>query len=238
MKKAIIIGATSGIGKGLAEQLVSKGYKVGITGRRTNLLEQLQSEKPEAYLIKTFDICDTPTAIECLNELVQELGGLDLLIISSGTGDINPELDFAVEKRTIDTNIVGFTAIADWAFRFFEAQKHGHLVAISSIGGLRGSRHAPAYNASKAYQINYLEGLRQKAQKIGKQITITDIRPGLVDTAMAKGDGLFWVMPVSKVVKQTMNAIEKRKKVAHVTRRWRVLAGIMKRLPNRIFEKM
>jgi short-subunit dehydrogenase len=238
MKKAIIIGATSGIGKGLAEQLVSKGYKVGITGRRTNLLEQLQSEKPEAYLIKTFDICDTPTAMERLNELVQELGGLDLLIISSGTGDINPELDFAIEKRTIDTNIVGFTAIADWVFRFFEAQKHGHLVAISSIGGLRGSRHAPAYNASKAYQINYLEGLRQKAQKIGKQITITDIRPGLVDTDMAKGDGLFWVMPVSKVVKQTTNAIEKRKKVAYVTRRWRVLAGIMKRLPNRIFEKM
>ena len=238
MKKAIIIGATSGIGKGLAGQLAAKGYKVGITGRRTNLLEQLQFEKPEAYLIKTFDVCDTPTAMERLNELTLELGGLDLLILSSGTGDINPELDFAVEKRTIDTNIVGFTVVADWAFNYFETQKYGHLVAISSIGGLRGSRHAPAYNASKAYQINYLEGLRQKARKTGQQITITDIRPGLVDTAMAKGDGLFWVMPVPKVVSQIMNAIEKKKKVAYVTRRWRVIASIMKRLPNRIFEKM
>jgi short-subunit dehydrogenase len=61
------------------------------------------------------------------------------------------------------------------------------------VAGIRGSRQAPSYNATKSYQINYLEGLRQKSRK---SIFVTDIRPGLVDTDMAKGEGLFWVMPV------------------------------------------
>ena len=75
-------------------------------------------------------------------------------------------MDFKIEKRTIDTNIYGFTAVADWTFNYFEKQTFGHLVAISSIAGLRGSRQAPAYNATKAFQINYLEALRQKLNKL------------------------------------------------------------------------
>jgi|AGTN01.3.fsa_nt_gi Short-chain dehydrogenases of various substrate specificities len=238
MKKAIIIGATSGIGKGLAKSLVAEGFKVGITGRRTELLENLYSEAPSSYIIKSFDITDTKTAIEKLEELISELGGLDLLILSSGTGDINEKLDFEIEKRTINTNVIGFTCIVDWAFHYFKKQEFGHLVAISSIGGLRGSRHALSYNATKAYQINYLEGLRQKATKIKGQILITDIRPGLVDTAMAKGEGLFWVMPVEKTVQQIFGAIKKKRKVVYVTKRWRVVATILKWLPRPVYDRM
>jgi short-subunit dehydrogenase len=82
-------------------------------------------------------------------------------------------LDFKIEKRTIDTNVIGFTIIADWTFNYFQKQKYGHLVAISSIAGLRGSRQAPAYNATKAYQINYLEGLRQRANKLRTSIFVS-----------------------------------------------------------------
>jgi short-subunit dehydrogenase len=238
MKKAIIVGATSGIGKGLAMLLVDKGFNVGITGRRTELLEKIKLENPNSYFIKTFDIKDTNVTVEKLEELTTELGGLDLLIISSGTGNINEELEFKIEKRTIDTNVIGFTCIADWTFNYFEKQKHGHLVAISSIGGIRGSRQAPSYNATKAYQINYLEGLRQKASKLKGQIIITDIRPGLIDTEMAKGDGLFWVMPVEKAVRQIYKAIINKKKVAYVTKRWRLIAAILKRIPRLIYDKM
>lgn len=238
MKNAIIIGATSGIGKGLAKLLVDNGYKVGITGRRIELLEELKSENPKFYFIKDFDITNTKTTVEKLEELTSELGGLDLLIISSGIGEINDNLDFEIEKRTIDTNVVGFTCIADWSFNFFEKQKFGHLVAISSIGGLRGSKQAPSYNATKAYQINYLEGLRQKANKLKEQIFITDIRPGLVDTEMAKGDGLFWVMPVEKTVSQIFGAIKKKRKIVYVTKRWRIIATILKRIPRPIYDRM
>jgi short-subunit dehydrogenase len=237
MKKAIIIGATSGIGKGLAKLLADNNYKIGLTGRRVELLNELKNENPNFY-IKSFDINDTNVVGQKLDELTTELGGLDLLIISSGIGDINENLDFEIEKRTIDTNVLGFTCVADWTFNYLEKQKSGHLVAISSIGGLRGSRQAPAYNATKAYQINYLEGLRQKATKLKEPIFVTDIRPGLVDTEMAKGEGLFWVMPVEKTVRQIYKAIISKKKVAYVTKRWRLIATILKRIPRPIYDKM
>jgi len=238
MKKAIVVGATSGIGKGLAKLLVENDYKVGITGRRTELLEELKSENPDSYFIQTFDITDTKTAAEKLEQLTTELGGLDLLILSAGTGDINNELDFEIEKRTIDTNVVGFTCIADWTLKYFEKQNYGHFVAISSIGGLRGSKHAPSYNASKAYQINYLEGMRQKVTQRKEQIFITDIRPGLVDTEMAKGEGLFWVMPVDKTVRQIFKAIRKKRKIAYVTKRWGLIATILKFIPGSVYDRM
>lgn len=238
MKKAIIIGATSGIGKELAKLLVDSGCKVGITGRRIKLLEELKSENPKSYFIKAFDIADTKVLVEKLEELTTELGGLDLIIISSGTGDINENLDFEIEKRTIETNVIGFTCVADWAFNYFEKQKYGHLVGITSIGGLRGSRQAPSYNATKAYQMNYLEGLRQKATKLKQHIFITDVRPGLVDTEMAKGEGLFWIMPIAKAVRQIFTAIKNKRKVAYVTKRWWIIALILKRLPRLIYDKM
>jgi short-subunit dehydrogenase len=170
--------------------------------------------------------------------LVEELGGLDLLVICSGTGDINKPLDFEIEKRTIDVNVTGFTCIADWAFNFFERQKYGHLVVISSIAGLRGDWGAPSYNATKAYQINYTEALRKKAKKTKAQIFVTDIRPGFVDTDMAKGEGLFWVASVDKAVQQIYSAIKKRKSVKYITKRWYFIAVILKRIPNFIYDKM
>jgi short-subunit dehydrogenase len=238
MKKAIIIGATSGIGEGLAKILTKNNYKVGITGRRTELLEALKAQKPNDYFISSFDISNTQIIDEKLKTLVSKLGGLDLLVLSSGTGDLNETLDFSIEKQTIDTNIVGFTSIADWTFNYFEKQQSGHLVVISSIGGIRGSSQAPSYNASKAYQINYTEGLRQKAAKLKMKIVVTDIRPGFVDTAMAKGEGQFWVASVNKASEQIFKAIQKKKKVVFVTKRWRLIATILKRIPRSIYDRM
>jgi len=237
MKKAIVVGASSGIGRELARLLAEEGYTVGITGRRKDLLEELKKDSSENIIVKAFDINDHPLALKMLNELVIELGGMDLLIFSSGTGEINKELDFNIEKETINTNVLAWTAIIGWAFNCFIQQKLGHLVAITSIGGLRGNPNAPAYNATKAFQINYLEGLRMSVHKKGYKIYITDIRPGLVDTAMAKGDGLFWVMPVTKASKQIYNAIKSKKSVAYITKRWGIIAFLMKILPRSILCK-
>jgi len=238
MKKAIVVGATSGIGKELARLLAKNGYQVGVTGRRKALLVALKQEQPDSFFTKTFDVTDTTLSILELNELVAELGGLDLLIISSGTGELNDNLDFEPEKRTIDTNVIGFTAIADWAFNYFRNQGFGHLAAISSIAGIRGLRQSPSYGATKAYQINYLQALRQKAGKLMLPITITDIRPGLVDTDMAKGEGLFWVASVEKAARQMFRALTHRKRVIYVTKRWALVVWILRRIPNFIYNKM
>ena len=238
MKKAIVIGATSEIGRSLARLLVDNDYKVGITGRRNKLLQEIQTAQPDRYLVKLFDTCETESVTGKLQELVNELGGLDMLILSSGTGDLNEDLDFDIEKRTIETNVSGFTVIVDWAFNYFAAQKHGHLVGISSVAGLRGDYLAPSYAASKAYQINYLEGLRIKAAKTKLPIFITDIRPGFVNTAMAKGDGLFWVAPVEKAATQIFKAVVKKRNIVYVTKRWRLMAYLLKLLPTWVMERL
>jgi len=211
---------------------------VGITGRRSLLLEEAEKARPGVFVPESFDITDREATNESLERLARRLGGIDLLVVSSGTGDLNPALDFDSEQPTIDTNVTGFTQVADWAFRYFEQQGYGHLVAITSIGGLRGSHEAPAYNASKAYQINYLEGLRKKASVMHLPVTVTDIRPGLVDTAMAKGEGLFWVMPVEKAARQIYSAIRKKKSMAYVTKRWGMVALVLRLLPRRLYNRI
>lgn len=238
MKKAIVVGATSGIGKEVALLLAKNNYKVGITGRRTILLTELQQKNPDHFISKTFDVTDTTSVPRHLQELVDELGGLDLLVLSSGTGELNKPLDFEIEKGTIDVNVSGFTCVADWAFNYFWKQTSGHFVNISSIAGIRGNRVAPAYNASKAFQINYLEGLRQKATKLKLQMTVTDIRPGFVKTEMAKGEGQFWVASVEKAAEQILDAIKRKKKVAYVSKRWRLIAILLKVIPRSLFHRM
>ena len=237
MKKAIVVGATSGIGKELAILLANNNYKVGITGRRIEKLQEIENSNPEAFISKYFN-CTLDNNSKKLEELVNELGGLDLLVMSSGVGNINEGLDFDIEQTTVALNVVAFTEIMTWAYNYFESQSYGHIVGISSVGGLRGSRFAPAYNASKSYQINYLEGLRQKAQHSKSQIQITDIRPGFVDTAMAKGDGQFWVASKEKAAKQILSHIEKNKNIGYVTKRWRLIASLLMAIPNWLYTRL
>jgi short-subunit dehydrogenase len=238
MKKVIIIGATSGIGKALARMYSYAGCKVGITGRRENLLLELKNENPELYVIKSFDISLPDINVKNLDELINELGGLDLIIINSGTGNGNDELDFKIEKETIVTNVLGVTEISDWAFNYFRKQGYGQLALVSSIAGMRGGRTAPAYSASKAFIINYTEALRAKAKNLRLPIYVTDIRPGFVDTAMAKSPKKFWVATPQKAAKQIYSALNRKKKIAYITKRWLIFAYIIKLLPKWIFDRI
>lgn len=227
----LIIGATSGIGKVLFEKFVSEGNNLGIVGRRTNLLDEQQLQHPYNTFAFAADITKQDEIEQAIHTLCEKLGNIDIAIVCSGIGDLNPSLVYALEHPTIETNVKGWTFVIDTFYHIFEKQGYGHLVAITSIGGLRGEPMAPAYSATKAYQINYMEALRKKAFKSGGRVTVTDIRPGLVDTAMAKGEGLFWVMSVDKVVNQIYAAIHHKKSKAYVTKRWHVLGIINKNLP-------
>ena len=227
----LIIGATSGIGKALFEKFVSEGNNLGIVGRRTNLLDDLQLQHPDNTFAFAADITKQDEIEQAIHNLCKKLGNIDIAIVCSGIGDLNSSLDYALECPAIDTNVRGWTFVVDTLYHIFEQQGHGHLVAITSAGGLRGEPMAPAYSATKAYQINYMEALRKKAFKAGGNIIVTDVRPGLVDTAMAKGKGIFWVMPVEKVARQIYSSIRRKKSKVYVTKRWHVLAVINKNLP-------
>ena len=234
----LIIGATSGIGKALFEIYAAKGNRIGFVGRRVYLLDELYQQHPDKTFTSAADITKQEEIEQAIHTLCAKLKHIDLAIVCSGTGDLNPSLDYALESPTIETNVRGWTFVIDTLYHVFEQQGHGHLVAITSAGGLRGEPMAPAYSASKAYQISYMEALRKKAFKSGSHIAVTDIRPGLVNTAMAKGEGLFWVMPVEKVARQIIDAIRKRKSKAYVTKRWHVLAIINRHLPFGLYKRM
>ncbi len=165
MKKAIVIGATSGIGKELAKILSQNNYVVGLAGRRTELLSELQKAIPNKTYIKPIDVTQTKESMSLLEELIEEMSGVELIVISSGVGYINPDLNWEQEKETIDVNVSGFVAMANVAIKHFYKQGSGHLVGVSSIAAIRGNGDSPAYNASKAFVSNYLEGLRQKISK-------------------------------------------------------------------------
>ncbi len=234
----LIIGATSGIGKALFELYIKDKHRIGIVGRRSHLLDELCRQYPSYAFAATADITKQDEIEQAIHLLYRELGNIDLAIICSGTGDLNPSLEYSIERLTIETNVMGWTSVIDTLYNLFEQQNHGHLVAITSAGGLRGEPMAPAYSATKAYQINYMEALRKKAFKAGNKIVVTDIRPGLVDTAMAKGDNLFWVMPVDKVAHQISTAIRRKKSKLYVTKRWHILAVINKILPFGLYKRM
>mgnify|MGYP003672983891 FL=1 len=85
---------------------------------------------------------------------------------------------------------------------------------------------------------NYMEGLRLKALKENLDIHITDIRPGYVDTAMAEGDHMFWVAPPEKAAKQIVDAIKSNKSCAYITKRWRLIAWLMRIAPNFLYKKL
>ena len=238
MKKAIVIGATSGIGKSISEILILNGYAVGVTGRRLEILKSLKEKNTDKIFYCQMDVQELSSIETICDNLVNQLGGLDLIIISAGIGDENKSLDFTIENNVIKTNIQGFTCVADWALRYFKKQGYGHLVNISSIAGLTGNGEAPSYNATKAFQINYLEGLRLNADKSGSNINVTDVRPGYVNTDMAKGEGMFWVAPVEKAAQQIFTAIKRKKKVVYITKRWRIIGFLLKIMPYSILRKL
>jgi short-subunit dehydrogenase len=238
MKRAIVIGASSGIGREIAIVLSQNGFAIGLIARRVDLLEELRNSLPSRTYSRQADISDHAQAMAILENLIEEMGGVDLIVVSSGTGFINPDLDWAKEKATLDVNVTGFAATANVAFRHFVKAGQGHLVGISSIAALRGSGGAPAYSASKAFMSNYLEGLRISARKAGLPIVVTDIQPGFVDTAMAQGQGLFWVASPQKAARQIYEAIQRKAGHAYVTRRWSVVGWLLKVLPESIYSRL
>ena len=239
MPIAIIIGATSGIGRALVVELAGRGYALGVTGRREELLETLQRELTTPVIARRMDVTQPEAAMAQLDALIAELGGLDLLVVNAGVGIPNPDLTWEPERDTLAVNVTGFTALAVAGFRYFTRQGHGHLVGISSIAGLRGGRWNPAYSASKAFMINYLEALRGRARQLGLPIAVTDIRPGYVATAMtASNQWMFWVATPSTAARQIADAIHRKSRVAYITHRWVLIAWLVRHLPDWVLERL
>ena len=233
MAKAIVIGASSGIGEALARVLARNGYEVGLAARRGELLERLAGELETKSYIKIIDVTQFTEAMVRLEELIREMGDVDLIVINSGVGHKSDKLEFESQKKTIDVNVSGFVAMAVVAYNYFLARKMGHIVGISSIAAVRGSGGSPSYNASKAFEYNYMQGLRSRAWHNKVPIAITAIQPGYVRTPMLEGaKDLFWEASADEAAGQIFDAIRKKRKQAYITRRWRLIAWLMRVAPD------
>ncbi|MEI6080416.1 MAG: SDR family NAD(P)-dependent oxidoreductase [bacterium] len=239
MKKVIIIGASSGIGKALAEIFSKNGYEVGLTARRVELLKEIQSKLSVKSYVKYMDLLKPEDSIKGLEELIKGMGGVDIIVINSGVGYEAKKLEFVKERAAIDVNVLGFTAMAVAATNYFEDKGTGHIVGISSIAAIRPFRQAPAYGASKAFISFYLKGLRHKFINQGKDIFVTDILPGFVCTDLTKGnEHMFWISTAEKSASQIYQAIVKRKRTAYITKRWHLIALFLKIIPDFIYNRI
>ncbi|HSQ46557.1 MAG TPA: SDR family NAD(P)-dependent oxidoreductase [Lutibacter sp.] len=236
MKRALIIGASSGIGKELAKLLAEDGYKVIITGRREKLLQEIKATNPENFVVKVNDVTDLNACETLFYDLKNEFKTIDLVVYSSGVGDPNYELAWEKELPTLQTNVISAVKIYGLAYNLFRKQGYGHLVGISSIASIRGNRHVPAYFGSKAFQANYLESLWMKGKRSKAEIYVTDIQPGFVDTSLALGT-TFWMASAEKAAKQIYAAIKLKKKKAYITKRWRLVAFVLKIVPSSLLFK-
>lgn len=238
MKRAIIIGATSGIGQEVAKRLLQEGWKIGIAGRRQTALESLQRTAPQQIEIETLDVTEEEAA-DKLQQLIAKVGGMDLFLLSSGIGFQNMKLDMDIELNTTRTNVVGFTRMVDTAFAYFKENGGGHLAVISSIAGTKGLGVAPAYSATKRYQNTYIDALEQLSRMQNLKIRFTDIRPGFVATDLLNdGKRYPMLMKADKVGKQIVSALKREQRVVVIDWRYRILVFFWQMIPRWIWKRM
>ena len=239
MKRAIVIGASSGIGREVARLLISEGWTVGVAARREAMLQDLGAAATA---------CIDVTAEEAtrrLRQLIADVGGMDLFFYASGIGHQNRQLREDIELSTMQTNGLGFTRMIGEAYRYFAArQEHegskewSHIAAITSIAGTKGLGPAPAYSATKAMQNVYLQALEQQAHQRGLRIRFTDIRPGFVDTALLKGDFHYPMMlRPENVAREIVGAIKVHDHIRVIDWRYRLLTAFWRRIPRCLWRR-
>ena len=266
-KKAIVMGATSGIGMEVASLLAQRGWQVGIAGRRierleevkrnTNLLisESSKASKGEIACYQQIDVT-SPEAPSLLLKLIEKLGGMDLYFHSSGIGWQNNSLDIEKEMKTVETNGLGFVRMVDTAFNWFAQQNLGQepgqgqrqgkdrscetyrIACITSIAGTKGLGAAPAYSATKRFQNHYLECLTQQTHMRHLPIAITDIRPGFVKTDLIAGSNYPLQLTPQEVAQQIVRAIERGKSIKTIDWKYSILVSLWRLIPRWIWTRL
>ena len=237
-KKAIIVGASSGIGREVALLLLKDGWRIGVAARREEPLMELKAIAPERVEVMPIDITKADAGEQLLT-LARQLGGMDLYFHASGIGKQNRTLTEDIELRTMATNAVGFTRMIGTAYRYFAERGEGHIAAITSIAGTMGLGPAPAYSATKAMQSTYLQALEQQTRQRGLNIKFTDIRPGFVATALLDDDFPYpMLMKPQVVARDIVESIRRGRHVRVIDYRYRALTFVWRLIPRWIWRRI
>jgi len=232
------------MGRAIARTYAARGHRVGVCARRVDRLDELKAEYPTNIVTCALDVTAADAATD-FRRFVNETGGVDTVIYCAGCGWNNPGLDPDLDMRTVHTNVDGFTAILDAAFDIFATQgpateSRGHIAALTSIAGTRGIGISATYSASKRYQWTYLEALAQLAKVRDIAVDITDIRPGFVDTPLLDTSTHRYpmLMSVDKATAAIVHAIDRRRHVAVINRRWALVTALWRRIPRPLWRNL
>jgi short-subunit dehydrogenase len=245
-KRAIVVGASSGIGAALSEALAGRGYAVALVARREELLTELAAKinriaGRDLATVYTNDVTDYGTVQPLFDKIVAECGGVDMVVYASGImPKIGPsEYSIAKDSAIIEVNVIGAMAWLNAAADRFEKQKSGTIIGISSVAADRGRRPTPAYNASKAAFDTYLEALRNRLTRYG--VHVLTIKPGFVQTDMLTG---LKLPPFPKAISaqeaasQILDALDQGAQLRYVPGLWRWVGLVLKHLPSPIMRKL
>lgn len=237
---AIVMGATSGIGYEVALALARQGWRVGVAGRREDILKKMVDETAGIVAYEVIDVT-VPQATDALHRLIGKMGGMGLYFHSSGIGYQNTALDADKELRTIETNCLGMARLVGAAFRYFEqhTEAEGQIAVISSIARTRGLGAAPAYSASKRFTSHYMESLCQLKRIKGlSHLHITDIRPGFVRTPLIEGSHFPMQLDARRVAAIIVAAIRRRQAVVTINWLYRLLVFFWQLIPRWLWVRM
>ncbi|MBR1427898.1 MAG: SDR family NAD(P)-dependent oxidoreductase [Prevotella sp.] len=238
MKRAIVMGASSGMGREVSKLLLADGWHLGIAARRVERLRELEREFPGHIVVQQIDVTDARASQQLL-ELIDLVGGVDLYFHASGIGKQNMNLLEDIENQTVQTNGMGFARMIGTVYRYMAAHQGGHIAVISSIAGTKGLGAAPSYSATKAFQNTYIQALEQQANMRGLNISFTDIRPGFVDTPLL-GDEKHYPMLLKpeRVAEDIVKAIRRKKHVLVIDWRYRILTFFWRLIPNALWRRL
>ena len=242
-RRAIVIGASSGLGAALARRLAAQGYRVAAVARREAELAALRDAVSQsgrgAICPYVHDVTEYAQVPLLFDQITRDLGGLDLILyVAAVQSPVGPhEYNFAKDEAMVRTNLLGAIAWLNEAAARFERARGGRIVAISSIAGDRGRVGGPVYNATKAGLDTYVEALRNRLSRHG--VTVTTIKPGFIDTELLKNAArTFWVISADEAAARTLEAVARGRQVAYVPPRWRLVSLIVRAIPSAIFRRL
>lgn len=239
MKRVVIVGASSGIGLTLAEAFASKGVPTALAARHTKVLALLKQKYPDNVEYASIDVTHRNAPAK-LNQLIEKIGGMDIYFHVAGIGYESIDLDPEREASIVDTNAVGFTRMIDAAYRYFTAnRKRGHITAVTSVAGTKGTGRLAAYSASKAFGQAYITALRQLACMEHSGVTFTDVRPGWTRTPLLHDDAVYpMTMNVDEVVCAILRATLHKWAKITVDWRWFIVASLWRLIPDVLWVRM
>lgn len=239
-KRIVIMGATSGIGRAVAERLALKGCRIGVAGRNVKALQLLAEQYPDRVVWHGIDVT-SPEASESLRELIEKLGGMDVYFHVAGTGYANDELVSEADVATVETNVTGYTRMIAAAYRYFRDERsgQGHIAAVTSVAGTKGIGNMASYSASKAYQQRYLTALEQLSHIQGLDIRFSDIRPGFIHTALLDSTNRYpMAMTVDYAAPRIVQALSRKRRISVIDWRWSILTAMWRLIPDCLWVRL